>query len=51
MEMENGKIEKGKIEMGLWNLPSIGPSILDSACYAESNIWLPGPDSNQRQGG
>ena len=47
----NGKIKKGKIKMGLWDIPPIDPSTLNSACFAESKLWLPGPDSNQRQGG
>jgi len=37
----NGKIKKGQIKMSLWDLPPIGPSTLNSACFAESKLWLP----------
>ncbi len=41
----------GKIEMDLWELPPIDPSIVSSANeFAERPIWLPNPDSNQGQG-
>ncbi len=50
-ENGNGKIRKGKIKMGLWDVPPIDPETLHSASFAESAFQLPGPDSNQRQGG
>ena len=47
---KDGK-RKGKIKMDLWELPPIDPSKGTSAtCFAESNVWLPNPDSNQGQG-
>lgn len=47
----SGNTKKGKIKMSLWDLPPIGSLKLDSATFAESNVWLPGPDLNQRRGG
>ena len=47
----NGNKKKGKIKMSLWDLPPIDSLNLNSASFAESSVWLPGPDSNQRQGG
>lgn len=42
----------GHIKMDLWELPPIDPSRKNSANgFAESNDWLPGRDSNPRQGG
>lgn len=42
----------GKIKMDLWELPPIDPSQLSPAkSFAERNVWLPNPDSNQGQGG
>ncbi|RJQ51654.1 MAG: hypothetical protein C4526_09415 [Nitrospiraceae bacterium] len=42
----------GKIKMDLWELPPIDPQKLNPANdIAESNDWLPGRDSNPRQGG
>lgn len=39
-----------QIKMALYELPRIGPETVNSARFAESIAWLPGPDSNQRQG-
>ena len=37
----NGKLKKGKIKMGLWDIPPIDPSMLHSASFAESAFQLP----------
>ncbi len=46
---------RGNIKMDLWELPPIDPSMINSAKpsdlnFAESSDWLPGRDSNPRQG-
>ena len=41
-----------RIKMDLWELFPIDPQKINSADgFAESNAWLPGRDSNPRQGG
>ena len=55
--LENARIvnageKAGRIKMDLWELPPIDPLKKNSAKgFAESNVWLPGRDSNPRQGG
>ncbi len=53
-DAEHGKKggRKGHIKLELWELPGLQERIGgNKSGFAESIKWLPGPDSNQRQGG